>query len=498
MNQPLHITYGGANTFVATDGETQPVTVTVTCPQGLAAGTDVRVSISTFHSYTRAWRLDDVRVEGDGSFVLGHGLPEAWHQMTRGGVGPAGGGLIGRPVGEIYLCTVQITRTLAPGACLVFAFQAAVSPHADVEGNLQVKVRAPGVESFQPVGEPWPLHNQAGPPVRLEARCTAAPDAEGSHRLVIFATDALLNPAPDYRGSVTLTAEPAQATLPAVVDVDEQGRAVLPHLQVDGTGPLRLRVWDAQQGMEATSGPILSSAAGEERHYFGAIHFHTRLSVDGDRNPRRAYAYARDVLNLDVVAMTDHAPIGPLWEECLAVNEEFYAPGRFVTLPAWENSNAYGHANLYLRSPQVEAGPWLWNPDVCPSAVAWPDDVVMVPHHTNTGQIFTPGEHREAVDRGIYWAKYDWSIPNRRARLVEIVQGRSNFEADALDDDWGIRMGEQGASVQDALALGWRLGFVAGTDNHEGHPTQRDGQYVGLTCFRASEFDTRGHLAGNG
>ena len=69
-----------------------------------------------------------------------------------------------------------------------------------------------------------------------------------------------------------------------------------------------------------------------------------------------------------------------------------------------------------------------------------------------------------------------------------MVQGRSNFEADALDERWGIRMGEQGASVQDALTQGWRLGFVAGTDNHEGHPTQRDGIYVGLTCFRAAEL----------
>jgi hypothetical protein len=92
------------------------------------------------------------------------------------------------------------------------------------------------------------------------------------------------------------------------------------------------------------------------------------------------------------------------------------------------------------------------------------------------------------MDRGIYWAKYDWTIPNQRARLVEIVQGRGNFEADALDEYWGIRMGEQGASVQDALALGWRLGFVAGTDNHEGHPTQRDGRYVGMTCFRAPKL----------
>ena len=169
-----------------------------------------------------------------------------------------------------------------------------------------------------------------------------------------------------------------------------------------------------------------------------------------------------------------------------------------MTIPAWESSNAYGHANLYLRTPSVPAGPWFWDPEVNPSEVAWPDDVVMVPHHPNTGQLFARGEHKQAWRQGKYWTKYDWSIPNARARLVEIVQGRSNFEADALNDEWGIVMGEQGAAVQDALAMGWRLGFVAGTDNHEGHPTQRNGQLRGHDLFSRRRVDARCDLAGHG
>ena len=114
----------------------------------------------------------------------------------------------------------------------------------------------------------------------------------------------------------------------------------------------------------------------------------------------------------------------------------------------------------------------------------------MVPHHPNAGQVptFEHGQHREVMGKSFYWSKYHWEFPNERARLVEIVQGRGNFEADALDDYWGIRVGEQGASVQDAFAQGWRLGFVAGTDNHQGHPTHSPGGYTGMTCFRASEL----------
>ena len=92
------------------------------------------------------------------------------------------------------------------------------------------------------------------------------------------------------------------------------------------------------------------------------------------------------------------------------------------------------------------------------------------------------------MGKSFYWSQYHWEFPNERARLVEIVQGRGNFEADALDDYWGIQNAGMGASVQDAFARGWRLGFVAGTDNHQGHPTQNPGGYVGMTCFRAAEL----------
>lgn len=491
----LTITHTGVTTFTATDRTLKPITVTITCPQGLAAGTDLRVSMSTFHSYTTDWQLDGVTVAaGTGRIVVGHELPRDWTERVRGGVGPAGGGLVGRPINEVHLVVFQVTEPLSSGAQIVVALRANSSIHAAIAGALLVKVRAPGDEPFTPVDQPIPLQNQAGPATRLEVRATASPDAEGRHRVVIFAGDELLNPAPTYVGTLTLHADgpviglPDQILLPPTT----QGRAQLDEVELADTlaapTAVRITVEDAAKGLTATSNPILATPLGKLNHYFGAIHFHTRLSVDGDRDPRAAYAYARDILNLDVVAMTDHAPIGAGWEEALAVNEEFYAPGRFVTLPAWESSNAYGHANLYLRTPASKTGPWYWNPEVNPSEVSWPDDVVMVPHHTNTGQPIARGEHKEAWRQGRYWAKYDWLIPNPRARLVEVVQGRSNFEADALDSEWGIVMGEQGASVQNALAMGWRLGFVAGTDNHEGHPTQRHGRYVGMTCFRAAEL----------
>ncbi len=56
------------------------------------------------------------------------------------------------------------------------------------------------------------------------------------------------------------------------------------------------------------------------------------------------------------------------------------------------------------------------------------------------------------------------------------------------DEIWDIKQGGRGCSIQDAFRLGWRLGFVAGTDNHQAYPTQLSGHYTGMTCFLADEL----------
>ena len=81
----------GPGVFVATDREPKPVTVTLACRDGLEAGADVRVTADSFHMIN--WGssvLEEVRVNGEGSVVVGHEAPTNWTEMTRGGDGPAG------------------------------------------------------------------------------------------------------------------------------------------------------------------------------------------------------------------------------------------------------------------------------------------------------------------------------------------------------------------------------------------------------------------------
>ena len=85
MYEQLEIHYEGQTEFVATDQQRTPLRLFVTCPAGLEAGADVRVSISTFHSYSRKWTLADPFVEGgEGVVVIGHGLPRDWTDMDAG------------------------------------------------------------------------------------------------------------------------------------------------------------------------------------------------------------------------------------------------------------------------------------------------------------------------------------------------------------------------------------------------------------------------------
>ncbi|MFB6219355.1 MAG: CehA/McbA family metallohydrolase, partial [Halobacteriaceae archaeon] len=268
---------------------------------------------------------------------------------------------------------------------------------------------------------------------------------------------------------------------------DGDGRIVL-SLAVEG-GPVRIAAREADRDLEGTSAALFERPLGAGGHYFGGIHFHTRYSHDGDRDVRAAYRHARDYRNLDVVAVTDHTPGSDAWERTVRVNEAYDDPGAFATIPAWEWSAVEGHANVYLRSPAADAGPAVADPmeepsyghfetdygddpTVHPTDVDWPADALLVPHHTGAGD-------------GDPWGPWDWERENDRITAVEIVQRRGNFEADEPDDDWGIQFGDHGASVRDALDAGYRLGFVAGTDNHQGFPTVTPDGPTGLTCFAA-------------
>jgi hypothetical protein len=463
----ISVEYTGPVRLAATDAHHHRCPISLELRDGLEAGSELRLLVSPFRAVLDSVVTDQIHLGGvramSGTFPL---------EVQR------------RPpanVDEIFVAldgrrTTVLELTLPegcpPGSALEVVLEVKPSPHAGIDVQIDAELR-PQAGEFRPVGERVTIPVVAGPPVALECRARAEGDGV---EVSVFARDAFANVADSYAGRVALSGPVARA-----VDVQKGHALVRLEGPLEPEAPVRIEARDAERGWTALSNPLCAL-----RPYFGELHFHTVFSGDGGGELTDAYRYARDVLQLDLVTVTDHTPVEH-WQVTKNVDDEFDDPGRFATVHSWEWSTRYGHANVYLRSPDVGAGPERAAEAEHPSHLDWPDGTLLIPHHTNIDSSYDDPDY----DGPIHWFPYDWSRRNPAIRLVEVAQCRGNFEADVADPDWGIVTEGLGASVQDALRMGYRIGFVGGTDNHSGAPTRdslRPGEYVGLTGVYADEL----------
>jgi hypothetical protein len=116
---------------------------------------------------------------------------------------------------------------------------------------------------------------------------------------------------------------------------------------------------------------------------------------------------------------------------------------------------------------------WLAELDVPSMAIA---------HH--------PNAHSE-TSRYYAWGPQDFSTSDPRfERLVEVCQCRGSMEVEEVGG--AVSLGDLGSSIQSALALGLRLGFVGGTDNHRAQPGSKRSNLGGLV---ADEIINGGYTA---
>lgn len=216
--------------------------------------------------------------------------------------------------------------------------------------------------------------------------------------------------------------------------------------------------------------------------FWGDLHGHTVYSDGGLRSPEDYYAFGRDSALLDFCALSDHdfgiALHDPIarWNELTEAAHRFNEEGRFVTLLGWEISHAglltgraFGHKNVYFRG---EAAPFLNSSpyggrrvrqDYRDLEELWErlegEDFLAIAHHPLLAA--APG------GRGTNWNNFNPA----RERLVEIFSlwGCSEY----LGTPQSVSGATAGNSVQAALARGYRLGFVAGSDGHDGRPASR-------------------------
>lgn len=200
--------------------------------------------------------------------------------------------------------------------------------------------------------------------------------------------------------------------------------------------------------------------------YFANLHAHTSFS-DGIGTPEEAYAYARDVADIDVLALTEHTHMlsSSEWNHLLAAATAYTFPGEFVALGAQEfgNLNDFGHLGIY-------------------------DSMLRNPNETTN----LLGSYQFMLDQGaignfnhpnpIYGTNFNdlTYYPQYRSVMVSI-EIRNGLRADNYEPQY----------IQ-ALRNGWRLGPFGNQDNHEGswgdQQNWNSGGQIYLTGILADEL----------
>jgi len=298
-------------------------------------------------------------------------------------------------------------------------------------------------------------------------------------------------------GTPSLESSDGDATVPAEVTFDGDGPSVGPGNPEEGVATVEatfattgVQYLTAEyRGERFVSNPVrVHDAEPDERTLWGDIHLHSSLS-DGAGSAANGFAFAREVMGLDVCAYTDHDTMGffipPRWQRermhdryfdrlkrTTAANND---PGEFVTLFGYEwtkQPTKGGHINVYFdgvegaelfdsHAADTDSYEGLWE-----QLREWRDsgdgDVLTIPHH--------PAEAMYPFDFAA--TAYDDDL----APLVEVYSQWGSSERPGREGNRRpIRMGHgetdtPGTYVQDALALGHRVGMLGSSDYHGPYP----------------------------
>lgn len=259
-------------------------------------------------------------------------------------------------------------------------------------------------------------------------------------------------------------------------------------------------VYAIDKGLCTSSNPFLFKKGKKDLNlYWGEIHGHAYFS-DGLDSPEYFYSYARDVEQLDFCSLTEHDTWldDRKWAVIKKVNENFYVPGKFVTLLGFEWSSAqfydskrhmYGHRCVYYPDnegkyyshllPQFKLPLQLWKKISKFGAIA-------VPHHP------AYAESKNSV-WGTNWDYHDDSMEP----LVEIYSKHGLSEC--FGNRWPLFSQNPERFVQKALNRGCKLGFTGGTDTHISRPASNMPEFRrgirypkgGLTAIWAKELSRK-------
>jgi hypothetical protein len=302
----------------------------------------------------------------------------------------------------------------------------------------------------------------AGPPARLLLHLPSVARPGETVFVVAAVLDAVANAGIEVEGELVIEAHEGVESEPRAVFTRGDAGVLRVPVVLHDTGVVRLRA-SGPFGLVAESNPLVVSEQATAIRW-GDLHGHSNLS-DGTGTPDDYYRYAREVAALDVAALTDHDHWGmpflddspELWEGIVAATARHHEPGRFVTLLGYEwTSWIYGHRHVLHFTDRAEVRSSL-DPETDTPGKLWAalagQEALTIAHHSAGNPVAT-----------------DWSIaPDPLFEPVtEIASVHGSSEGPGTPAP--VRGMIPGNAVIDALARGYRLGFVGSGDSHDGHP----------------------------
>ena len=471
---------------------------------GIAPGGGIAVVPPCVHSVR--WRLGHVTATTSGrcgvSVSLRNAYPLKYHHSQFPCVFVTVEGAALQPGQEIAV-TIGDAGSFIPG----FYERARAQEVAMHEMYFQVLVDVLGNASYSnpryPGGDPkgyrllpeLPVVDVvAGPPARLGVIAPATVAAGEEFTVLVRVEDAYGNVCTDFAGEVTLGARPGGISGPApfAIAASDGGTARTGSFIVsrNAAGPITVTAAAWQAGISGVSNPIDVVETGSDRIFFGDLHTHAPRALDPGHRPHgpfmahgigtyaEAFRYARDVSGLDCVGVAWFPPPQNIeaiwsvpraddWEEYQAIIAQFHAAGQFVPLVAVELSDPSAGHRVILYPDEGKRITTSTIEEVWPALEG--TGAVVVPHHIN---VTSEGGYQN-------WQVQDWQRHNPEYQTVlEIAQNRGAFETD--EPGGATVIGGGGASAQDALAMGHRLGFVGGTDSHHAQPGRNTCSMAGV------------------
>jgi hypothetical protein len=237
---------------------------------------------------------------------------------------------------------------------------------------------------------------------------------------------------------------------------------------------------DRGNGLAAEGNPLRCvKGRGDYRPFWGDLHGQSGETIG--TNPASSYfRFARDAALLDFAGHqgNDFQITKAIWEEIRRQENAHNAPGRFVTFVGYEwsgNTPLGGDHNVYY----LDDGPLHRS-----SHVLIPDVSDVETDCTTVTDLYAALKGREAMlvpHVGGRYSNFEWHDPDLE-RVIEVCSSWGEFE-------WFLK---------EALERGYKVGFVAGSDDHKGRPGAAHpgsgafGVYGGLACVYARELTRAG------